>query len=34
MKPLFVLFLALLVSIYKHGEVVLCPYTTKPFRVP
>jgi hypothetical protein len=22
------------VSIYKHGEVVLCPYTAKPFRVP
>ena len=22
------------VSIYKHGEVVLCPYTAKKFRVP
>jgi len=22
------------VSIYKHDEVVLCPYTAKPFRVP
>jgi len=22
------------VSIYKHGETVLCPYTAKKFRVP
>ena len=22
------------VSIYKRGEVVLCPYTAKPFRAP
>jgi len=22
------------VSIYKHGEVVMCPYTAKKFRVP
>jgi hypothetical protein len=22
------------VSIYKHGEIVLCPYTAKKFRVP
>ena len=22
------------VGIYKHGEIVLCPYTAKKFRVP
>ena len=22
------------VSIFKHGEVVICPYTNKKFRVP